>query len=344
MCDFIFTPINNGDAGKIFLSLVIRTIKFIYRACLYRMFIGNYFSDAIIKDKGKLNKRDFCGKLLKFSMHDISNSDDEFSDSRDGSNVENQDSSVCKCFKCGKDFFQLSSLQYHDHFYCNNNTWICDFTSCEKRFNLQEYLDIHKRVHVMGDMDKKEEVISIFPPVKSSSQNKFKRSKKTSSNVNTGNSLLPSNSSSLSAFVTTVGSCNESLRRRCSPPLSLPLELDDEEHEILFAPVHDGGQVDLYIHDFKYDLPASPLPLLPATTPTAATPTTNCSSSLTKGILKRSPPSPYSNSCIRTTSQPPTSNWQCRRRTVTFAENIYVLSFRSHESICPPQIARAGSL
>lgn len=280
-------------------------------------------------------------------MHDINNSENEFSDSSDGYNRENRDNSTWNCSKCGKEFFQICSLQCHDHFYCDNNSWICDFNSCEKRFNLQEYLDIHKRVHLMGDMDKEEEVVSIFQPLKctrSTQKDFIKRSKKNSSIVTTVGPLPTS--SSLSAYYTSVNSSNDSSRRRCSPPLSsMPLELDDEEHEILFAPVYkyEGGQVDLYVHDFQYDLPAPHLPLFPSTTLT--TTTTSCSSIIAKGILKRPLPSPYSNSCrldTIPTSQPPTSKRQCRRRTVTFAENVYVLSFRSHESICPPtQIARA---
>ena len=219
----------------------------------------------------------------------------------------------------------------------------------------------------------KEEVIRILQPDKCyrSAQNGFKASNMGSNAIST--IYLPSSSDSTSSLATCcigVGnSVESSWRNTVSPPI-MSLELDDEEHGILFAPVHENGQVDLHFQDFQYDVPVSPLLLVPSTTTTTTTTstttitnfsppsttaspetaeptttTTTVNSRIGKGILKRSSPSalPYSHNCSVPMSQSSASKRQRSRCAVTFAENVYVLTFRSYESICPRNRSRRSN-
>ena len=63
-----------------------------------------------------------------------------------------------KCDICGKEFVQKCSLRRHEQTHSDDKQWTCDYPSCEKKFKLKEYLDVHKRTHIKSDEVVVEEV------------------------------------------------------------------------------------------------------------------------------------------------------------------------------------------
>lgn len=53
-----------------------------------------------------------------------------------------------KCELCGKEFVQKCSLKRHEQTHSDAKTWTCNFPSCDKKFKLKEYLEVHKRTHL----------------------------------------------------------------------------------------------------------------------------------------------------------------------------------------------------
>lgn len=70
-----------------------------------------------------------------------------------------------KCDICGKEFVQKCSLKRHEQTHSDDKQWICDFPSCEKKFKLKEYLDVHKRTHIKSETDVIEDDVEEEEPI-----------------------------------------------------------------------------------------------------------------------------------------------------------------------------------